>query len=97
VLGPAFVVAGINLKRALENGAAGTMTLVKIAAAIIIAETVLLAAALSSVGGGGVAAELMGRVVGRAVIPLLILGYIFASLNRLAEESRRRIRGSVAL
>lgn len=95
VLGPAFVIAGINLKRALESGAPRTMQLVKLAAAVLVAEIVLFAIAASIVGAGNVA-ELTGREVGRAIIPLLLLWYIYASLRRLAAESQRRVVDSVA-
>jgi hypothetical protein len=91
VLGPAFVVAGIVLKSALEGGAPRTKLLVKIAAGAIAVETILGIVALNSIGVGPDAAEASGRVVGRALIPLLILWYIYASLRRLADESQRRV------
>jgi len=94
VLGPAFVVAGVNLRRALENGASGTRQLVKIAAAVLVLEVVLVAAAVNSLPGAK-SAELTGEAMGRALIPLLILWYIHASLKRLADESQRRIVDTV--
>jgi hypothetical protein len=94
VIGPAFVIAGIRLKQSLQTGARGTKRLVAIAAAVIVVEIVLLGAAVSSAGGD--AAEQAGRATGRALIPLLILWYIHASLRRLARESQRRIVETVA-
>jgi hypothetical protein len=95
VLGPAFVVAGINLKRALRSGAVGTKKLVKIAALVVIGESVLEVAALNSIAGGDTA-ELTGRAFGGSVVPLLILWYIHASLRRLARESQQRLVDTVA-
>jgi len=91
VLSPAFVVAGVTLKRALETGAPRTKLLVKLAAAAIAVEVVLGVAALNSLLGALDAAELTGRAFVRALIPLLILWYIYASLRRLADESQRQI------
>jgi hypothetical protein len=96
VLGPAFVIAGIRLRRALESGAPGTRQLVKIAALVLVADVVLYLAALNSIGAGGDTAELAGRAFGRALIPLLILWYIHASLRRLADESQQRVVSTVA-
>lgn len=96
VLGPLFVAAGINLRRALERGAAGTRKLVMISAAVVVGESILIAAVLNSVEGNGDSSELMGRAFGRSLIPLLILWYIHASLRRLATESQRRIVDTVA-
>src|SRR6185369_6030802 len=95
VLGPAFVIAGIRLRRALESGAPGTRQLVKIAALVLVADGVLYLAALNSIGAGDTA-ELAGRAFGRALIPLLILWYIHASLRRLADESQQRVVSTVA-
>jgi len=88
VLGPAFIVAGITLKRALEVGAPRTKQLVLIAAAAFVMESVLWVVALNSLGARQHGAELAGQAFGRAVIPLLILWYIYASLRRLVNESR---------
>jgi hypothetical protein len=95
VLGVAFMIAGVKLAQALENGAPGTKQLVKIAAAVVIAEVVLFGAAVSSIGTRDSAA-LMGGAVGRTLVALLILWYIHSSLRRLADESRRRIVNTVA-
>jgi hypothetical protein len=95
VLGPAFVIAGITLKSALEGGAPRTKGLVLIAAAATVLESILFVAAVSSLGAGQDSAELAGRAFGRAVIPLLILWYIYASLRRLANESRQRFVDTV--
>jgi hypothetical protein len=95
VLGPAFLVAGIRLKRALETGAPRTRQLVVIAMVVIVVEVLLLAAAANSLGVGGDSAELAGRAVGRALIPLAILWYISASLRRLANESQQRVVDTV--
>lgn len=91
VLAPAFVVAGIRLKAALETGAPRTKQLVQIAAATLVVEGVLGVMALKRLGASQDTAELVGRAFGRALIPLLILWYIYASLRRLANESQRRI------
>ncbi|HMG52608.1 MAG TPA: hypothetical protein VK601_03980 [Kofleriaceae bacterium] len=91
VLAPAFVVAGITLKRALERGAPRTKQLVKISAAVIAVECVLGVVVLNSLGAMQSSSELAGRAFGRALIPLLILWYVYASLRRLADESQRRI------
>src|SRR5689334_19915330 len=48
VLAPAFVIAGITLKRALQQGAPRTKGLVRIAAAVVVMDAVLYAAALKS-------------------------------------------------
>jgi hypothetical protein len=88
------VIAGINLNRALEHGAPRTKQLVKVAAAAIVAEIVLFAAVASSLGGSS--AALTGRAIGRALVPLLILWYIHASLRRLAKESQRRMVDTIA-
>lgn len=80
----------------LERGAVGTRKLVVISAAVIVGESVLIAAALNSAVVEGDSAEMMGRVTGRAVIPLLILWYVHASLRRLVAESQRRIVDTVA-
>jgi hypothetical protein len=96
LLGPAFVIAGVTLKRALESGAAGTKKLVKLAAAVVIAEVVLVAVGTSSVGTSDDSAELMGRAMGRALIPLLILWYIYASLRRLSAEAQQRTLDTIA-
>jgi hypothetical protein len=96
LLGPAFVIAGVTLKRALVSGAAGTKNLVKLAAAVVIAEVALVAVASNSVGTSADSAELMGRAVGRALIPLLILWYIYASLRRLSAEAQQRAVDTVA-
>lgn len=96
VMGPAFVVAGVTLARALESGAAGTKRLVKLAAALIVAEVVLFSVAVNSVGTAENSAELMGRELGRALIPLLILWYIYASLRRLAAEAQQHVVDTVA-
>jgi hypothetical protein len=90
VLAPAFVVAGITLKRALERGAPRTKQLVKISTAAIAVECILGVVALNRLGAMQSSAELAGRAFGRALIPLLILWYIYASLRRLADESQRR-------
>lgn len=90
VLGPAFIVAGITLKRALAGGAARTKQLVLIAAAATVVESIVGVVALNSLGVQQNGAELAGRAFGRALIPLLILWYIHASLRRLANESRKR-------
>jgi hypothetical protein len=95
VIGPAFVIAGIGLKKALQSGAHGTKRLVEISAAVIVLQLVLLGAALTSVGRTDVT-EQVGRSFGRVLIPLLLLWYIHASLRRLARESQRRIVESVA-
>jgi hypothetical protein len=96
LLGPAFVVAGVTLGGALEGGAARTKNLVKLAAAVVVAEVVLFAMAANSIATSGDSAELMGRAVGRALIPLLILWYIYASLRRLAAEAQQRAVDTVA-
>jgi hypothetical protein len=90
VLAPAFVVAGITLKRALERGAPRTKQLVKISTAAIAVECILGVVALNHLGAMQSSAEIAGRAFGRALIPLLILWYIYASLRRLADESQRR-------
>jgi len=95
IIGPSFVIAGINLKRALQTGARGTMRLVKLAAAVIVLEIVLTGVALSSAGSYA-AGEQTGRAFGRALIPLLLLWYIHASLRRLARESQQRLVKNVA-
>jgi uncharacterized membrane protein len=95
VLGPAFLIAGIRLKRALESGAPRTKQLVLIAAAATALESILFVAAVSSLTAGQDSAELAGRAFGRAVIPLLILWYIYASLRRLANESRQHFVDTV--
>ena len=95
VLGPAFLIAGITLKRALETGAPRTKQLVLVAAAATALEAILFVAAVSSLSAGQDSAELAGRAFGRAVIPLLILWYIHASLRRLANESRQRFVDTV--
>jgi hypothetical protein len=94
-LGPAFIVAGITLKRALEVSAPRTKQLVLIAAAAIVLESVLWVVALNSLGARQDGAELAGRAFGRAAIPLLILWYIYASLHRLANESRQHFVDTV--
>lgn len=96
VIGPAFVIAGVTLGRALENGAAGTKALVRVAALLVVAEVVLYSMAVNTVGSMPDSAELMGRAVGRAVIPLLILWYIHASLRRLAAEAQQDVVNTVA-
>ncbi|HEY0478401.1 MAG TPA: hypothetical protein VGD37_12840 [Kofleriaceae bacterium] len=90
VLAPAFVVAGITLKRAIAGGAPRTKQLVKISAAAVTVECVLRVVALNRLGAIQSSAEIAGRAFGRALIPLLILWYIYASLRRLADESQRR-------
>jgi hypothetical protein len=90
VLGPAFVITGIGLKHALENGAPRARLLVKAAAAVYVLEAVLFAAMASSIGGRDTS-YLAGQAFGRAVIPLVILWYIHASLKRLAQESHQRV------
>ena len=96
VLGPAFVIAGVGLKRALENGAPRTLLLVKIAGAVVVAEVLLFTAAANTAALAANSAELTGEAVGRAIIPLLILWYIHSNLRRLADESRRAIVDTVA-
>jgi hypothetical protein len=96
VIGPAFVFVGLTLGRALESGAEGTKKLVKLAAAIVVAEVVLFTVAVNSVGSAPNSAELTGRAVGRALIPLLILWYIYASLVRLSAEAQQRAVDTVA-
>jgi hypothetical protein len=95
-MGPAFVFTGLTLGRALESGAAGAKTVVKLAAALVVAEVVLFAVAVNSAGSSVNSAELMGRQVGRALIPLLILWYIYASLRRLAAEAQQYAVDTVA-
>jgi hypothetical protein len=95
IIGPSFVIAGINLKRALQTGARGTIRLVKLAALVIVLEIVLTGVALSSAGSQA-AGEQTGRAFGRALIPLLLLWYIHASLRRLARESQQRLVATVA-
>jgi hypothetical protein len=96
VIGPAFVFVGLTLGRALESGAEGTKKLVKLAGAIVVAEVVLFTVAVNSVGSAPNSAELTGRAVGRALIPLLILWYIYASLVRLSAEAQQRAVDTVA-
>lgn len=95
IIGPSFVIAGINLKRALQTGARGTRRLVQLAAAVIFVEIVLIGAALGSAGSPN-ASEEAGRAFGRALIPLLLLWYIHSSLRRLARESQERVVRNVA-
>jgi uncharacterized membrane protein len=96
VLGSAFIVAGITLKRALRVGAARTKQLVLVAVAATMMECVLGVVALNSLGARQDAAEIAGRAFGRALIPLLIFWYIYASLGRLANESRQRVLDTVS-
>lgn len=91
VLAPAFIVAGVTLKRALEGGARRTRQLVLISAAVISVDCILTVVALDRIGAVNDGAEAAGRAFGRALIPLLIIWYIYASLRRLADESKRRI------
>jgi hypothetical protein len=96
VLGPAFLFAGLTLGRSLESGATGTKNLVKLAAAVVVAEVVLFAVAANSLATSKNSAELMGGAVGRALIPLLLLWYIYASLQRLSTEAQQRAVDTVA-
>lgn len=97
VLGPAFVVAGITLKGALEGGAGWIKNLVKLAAAVLVVEVLAgMVVATNSIGTSTNSAELLGQAMGRALIPLLILWYIHASLWRLAAEAQLHAVDTVA-
>jgi len=96
VLGPAFVVAGVTLKGALEGGAARTKNLVKLAAVVQVVDVVLFVATANSTAPLGDSADMMGEATGRALIPLLILWYIYASLQRLVAEAQQRVAEAIA-
>jgi hypothetical protein len=97
VLGPAFVVAGITLKGALKSGAGWIKNLVKLAAAVLVVEVfAVTVVATNSIETSNNSAELLGQATGRALIPLLILWYLHASLWRLAADAQLRAVGTVA-
>jgi hypothetical protein len=97
VLGPAFVVAGVTLKGALEGGAGWIKNLVKLAAAVLVVEVfAVTVVSANSIETSTNSAELLAEAMGRALIPLLILWYIHASLWRLAAKAQLRAVDTVA-
>jgi hypothetical protein len=91
------VVAGVTLKGALEGGAGWIKNLIKLAAAVLVVEVfAVTVVATNSIETSKNSAELLGQAMGRALIPLMILWYIHASLWRLAAEAQLRAVDTVA-
>jgi hypothetical protein len=63
---------------------------------VLLVEVLLLTVVAKSIETSENSAELSGQAMGRALIPLLILWYIYASLQRLAAEAQQRVVDPVA-
>jgi hypothetical protein len=78
-LGCAYVIAGIQLKTALQTGAGWIQNLLLVAIAILVIDTILVASVLGS--------DLGRRDIVSSCIGLAITAYLLANLRRLAAEA----------
>lgn len=94
VLGPAFLVAGIQLKAALPNGATWIKQMVVIAGAASAAQLALVVLALSDSRDTSPERALISGPAWGAAIGVALAAYLYVNIRRLSAEASLRKSGT---